>query len=273
MSSFFFPAAGHCFSEMEEAYSELYQQFLQMRSLCLRQAALLHQLTETLQKQKSPDGGRWWNSPSLKYDAFGVLCIWNPLSADPSVEIPEHLQEKLGLPPRNLTAAGAHPNNMETFSDLLALDMSKLAVHGGCQSNENQELAQIVPPLRSLEASRWPGGSGDSRATLPARVGINPDAKFHPPVVPLSSWPCLLCPTAGRRLHESGRRDTDVRRGAAVSRLWFLPGGFPRRHQHQRGLSTPPLHPHHLKYTHSRRAERVHGTLWHRQRQSWTGCV
>lgn len=54
----FFPAAGHCFSEMEEAYSELYQQFLQLRSLCLRQAALLHQLTETPHKQKSPNGGR-----------------------------------------------------------------------------------------------------------------------------------------------------------------------------------------------------------------------
>lgn len=37
---------------MEEAYSELYQQFLQLRSLCLRQAALLHQLTTALQKKQ-----------------------------------------------------------------------------------------------------------------------------------------------------------------------------------------------------------------------------
>ncbi|XP_034388956.1 uncharacterized protein zgc:113184 isoform X2 [Cyclopterus lumpus] len=37
---------------MEEAYSELYQQFLQLRALCLRQAALLHQLTTALQKRQ-----------------------------------------------------------------------------------------------------------------------------------------------------------------------------------------------------------------------------
>lgn len=37
---------------MEEAYGELYQQFLRLRSLCLRQAALLHQLTTALQKQQ-----------------------------------------------------------------------------------------------------------------------------------------------------------------------------------------------------------------------------
>lgn len=37
---------------MEEAYSELYQEFLRLRSLCLRQAALLHQLATALQKQQ-----------------------------------------------------------------------------------------------------------------------------------------------------------------------------------------------------------------------------
>lgn len=37
---------------MEEAYRELYEQFVHLRSLCLRQAALLHQLTTALQKQQ-----------------------------------------------------------------------------------------------------------------------------------------------------------------------------------------------------------------------------
>lgn len=163
---------------MEEAYSELYQNFLRLKALCLRQAVLLRQLTETLQKQKSPDGGRW-NFTALKYNGFDVLYIWNPLSADPSVEIPEHLQEKPGPSPCNLTAAGGLPKNMETFSDLLAMDMSKLAVHGGCQPNGNQEWVQNVPPLQNLEPSRWPGGSGASRPSLPARVGIIPDPKLH----------------------------------------------------------------------------------------------
>lgn len=201
---------------------------------------------------------------------FAALYISNLLPADPSVEIPEYLQEKPGPPSRKLKAAGGLPTNMETFSDLLAMDMSKLAVHGGCQSNKNQESAENVPPLRSLEPSRWPGGSGASRPTLPAGVWIIPDPKFH-----LFSKYCH-CPHVqpadagdkhGRRLHESGRRDTDVRRDAEFSHLRFLQRGFSRRHQHQRRLSTPPLLPHHLKYTRWRPDERVHRTLWHRLRQ------
>lgn len=39
---------------MEEAYNELYQQFLHLKSLCLRQAALLHQLSTAQQKQQGP---------------------------------------------------------------------------------------------------------------------------------------------------------------------------------------------------------------------------
>lgn len=206
---------------------------------------------------------------------FAALYIWNLLPADPSVEIPEHLQEKPGPSSRILTAAGSLPNSMETFSDLLVMDMSKLAVHGGYQSNENQESAQHVPPLRSLEPFRWPGGSGDSRPALPAGVGIIPDPNFnlfskycHCPHGPVPSvQPAGAADKHGRRLLESDRRDADVRCGAAVSHLRFLPRGFPRRHQHQRRLSTPPLHPHHLKYTRCRGAERAHGTLWHRLRQ------
>lgn len=50
----FFPCdvPGRGAGEMEEAYKELYQQFLRLRSLCLRQAAMLHQLTTALQKHQ-----------------------------------------------------------------------------------------------------------------------------------------------------------------------------------------------------------------------------
>ncbi|XP_036388112.1 uncharacterized protein zgc:113184 isoform X2 [Megalops cyprinoides] len=37
---------------MEQAYSDLYREFLRLQSLCLKQAALLHQLTETLKRQQ-----------------------------------------------------------------------------------------------------------------------------------------------------------------------------------------------------------------------------
>ncbi|XP_046882141.1 uncharacterized protein zgc:113184 isoform X2 [Hypomesus transpacificus] len=38
---------------MEGAYTVLYQEFLRLRSLCLKQAALLQQLTEALKRQES----------------------------------------------------------------------------------------------------------------------------------------------------------------------------------------------------------------------------
>lgn len=66
---------------MEEAYSELYQQFLHLRTLCLRQAALIHQLTKTLREQKHPDS----KIPILKNVTFAMclptesLCLQLPL--------------------------------------------------------------------------------------------------------------------------------------------------------------------------------------------------
>lgn len=66
---------------MEEAYSELYKQYLHLRTLCLRQAALLHQLTKTLQDQKHPDS----KIPLLKNVRFVMffttetLCLQIPL--------------------------------------------------------------------------------------------------------------------------------------------------------------------------------------------------
>ncbi|XP_041747630.1 uncharacterized protein zgc:113184 isoform X2 [Coregonus clupeaformis] len=41
---------------MEKAYAELYREFLQLRSLCLKQAALLQQLTQTLRRQQGDLG-------------------------------------------------------------------------------------------------------------------------------------------------------------------------------------------------------------------------
>lgn len=115
---------------MEEAYSELYQQFLRLRSLCLRQAALLHQLTTALQKQQ---GASVPNGEFSDMMSIPVQC---------SQEIPEYLHKK----PEPLTATAAP-------SDLLAEDMSKLCVDGPRQRKENQE------PLKSLDFLRWQGAS------------------------------------------------------------------------------------------------------------------
>lgn len=75
--------------------------------------------------------------------------------------IPGHLQEK--PEPQSATAhnPAAHSlsRNVVTFSDLLAVDMSKLCVDGACQRNENRELTQNVGPLLSLGSLRWEGAS------------------------------------------------------------------------------------------------------------------
>lgn len=107
---------------MEEAYNELYQQFLCLRSLCLRQASLLHQLTAALQKQQ---GASVPNGELSDMMSIAVQCTH---------EIPAYPHEK----PKPLTAATQNPaaqcgtnrlsRNVGTFSDLLAQDMSKLCV-------------------------------------------------------------------------------------------------------------------------------------------------
>uniref|UniRef100_A0A3Q3VRC2 TRAF family member-associated NFKB activator n=1 Tax=Mola mola TaxID=94237 RepID=A0A3Q3VRC2_MOLML len=109
---------------MEEAYSELYQQFLRLRALCLKQAALLQQLMTALHRQQG---------------------------------------------------------NVGTFSDLLAMDMSKLCVGGARQIKENQDFEQNIAPLRSLDSLNLQEVSGNlsqadhlsgGRTALAARVGV-----------------------------------------------------------------------------------------------------
>lgn len=197
---------------MEEAYSELYQQFLRLRSLCLRQAALLHQLTTALQKQQ----GHYTTTDILMLINMPVMisltCL--KLSADATLpnaelgdlmsisvqcsqEVPEDLQEKpepqLATAHRPTTQCGVDglSRNMGMFSDLLALDMSKLCVDGACQRSENLELEQNVTPLLSLDSLRWQGASskvsknqfqddlpsGD-RSTLTGRVCVNTGQSF-----------------------------------------------------------------------------------------------
>ncbi|KAM8756788.1 uncharacterized protein AB9X84_009875 isoform 1-T9 [Acanthopagrus schlegelii] len=142
---------------MEEAYSELYKEFLRLRSLCLKQAALLHQLATALQKQQAAalpngDGGDMMSIP--------VQC---------TQEIPACLLEN----PQPLTAT-AHSaaaqccvfdrlsRNVGTFSDLLAEDMSKLCMEGPHRTKVKQESGQSVAPLLTVDSSMWQGASSNA---------------------------------------------------------------------------------------------------------------
>lgn len=141
---------------MEEAYSELYQQFLRLRSLCLRQAALLHQLTTALQKQQGA------------FVPNGELSDMMSIPIQCTQELPVYLRET----PQPLTAAARNPaaqrdvdrlpRNMGTFYNLLAEDISKLCVDVPRQGKEDRKtLEQMAAPLLSLDVMRWQGASSN----------------------------------------------------------------------------------------------------------------
>lgn len=172
---------------MEEAYNELYQQFLRLRSLCLRQAALLHQLTTALQKQQ---GDTVPNGELSDMMSIPIQC---------TQEITACLHET----PQPLTVTAHNPTaqsgvdrvsrNVGTFSDLLAEDMSKLCVDGPCQRKENQELVQNVAPLLSMDLSRWQGASSSvSKNQLQADHACG-DRMMHTVRMPTADSPPLAC--------------------------------------------------------------------------------
>ncbi|XP_077459255.1 uncharacterized protein LOC144075764 isoform X2 [Stigmatopora argus] len=95
---------------METAYRELYQEFVHLRSICLRQAALLNKLMKTLQQAKGIPNGN--------------------LTSKHTQEFPAHFQPK---PMRTYSAAAQTdplvPSSNENTSHLLAEDVSKLSMN------------------------------------------------------------------------------------------------------------------------------------------------
>ncbi|KAM4588726.1 uncharacterized protein PAE49_003145 isoform 1-T3 [Odontesthes bonariensis] len=137
---------------MEEAYSELYQQFLRLRSLCLRQAALLHQLTTALQKQQ---GATVPNGEVSDMISIPVQCTH---------EIPVRLYEK----PRPLTAAAVcgvdHPSrNVGTPG--LDEDLLKLSVDVPYQRKLDVNAEKRNPFMLTLDSSRCHGDSSSNFKT------------------------------------------------------------------------------------------------------------
>ncbi|XP_070759239.1 uncharacterized protein [Enoplosus armatus] len=169
---------------MEEAYSELYQQFLQLRSLCLKQAALLHQLTTALQKQ---EGATVSNGELNDMMSIPIQC---------SQEIPAYLHEK----PKPLTATAHNPaapcgclsRNVGTVSDLLAEDMSKLCVEMPRQRKEARKLEQKVAPLLSLDSLRWQGTSSSASKSLSQADHPGGDRTMHTVRMSATDGPSLV---------------------------------------------------------------------------------
>ncbi|XP_034550397.1 uncharacterized protein zgc:113184 [Notolabrus celidotus] len=179
---------------MEEAYSELYQQFIRLRSLCMKQAALLHHLTAALQKQQGAP------VPNRESDTM-------PFPVQSTQEIPVCLHEK----PQQFTTTAYHPaaqcgvdgphGNVGTFSNLLAEDMSKLCVGSPPQRKEDWTLEQQkVAPLLSVD-SGWQGASFNVSKNLGQADHLGGDNMVLTEMMPVSAGPALvedcLCPSSG----------------------------------------------------------------------------
>ncbi|XP_029906805.1 uncharacterized protein LOC115358857 isoform X2 [Myripristis murdjan] len=152
---------------MEEAYMELYREFLRLRSLCLRQAALLQQLTKALQKQQG-SGTFLPNGELSDMVSIPVQCSQDGparLLEDPGplVSTAQNATAQHGI---DHLSRGAAP-----FSDLLAEDMSKLCVDEPCQRKEDRKTEHKEPPVFALDFPGWHKASS-SESKPPRQAGL-----------------------------------------------------------------------------------------------------
>lgn len=197
---------------MEEAYSELYQQYLRLRSLCLKQAALLHQLTAALQKQQTSDHKHCHTNAHCDVTGHGANTESGVLSTQvqSTQETPVCLHEKpqqstitAPSPAAHCGTDGPHGPNVHvgTFSDLLAEDMSKLCVDLSLQKKEDRNLDQNIAPLLSVDSPGWQGASFNVSKTLDQAVYFGGDQTMLTNMMHLPGGFTLvddfLCPSSG----------------------------------------------------------------------------
>ncbi|KAM4582149.1 uncharacterized protein V3H82_006226 isoform 4-T5 [Fundulus diaphanus] len=167
---------------MEEAYRELYQQFLCLRSLCLRQAALLHQLTTVLQKQQGVSAPEVGDLISLP-----VQC---------SHEIPACLYEK----PQPLTSAGPDPAkdqpNAGCASGILAEGMSKLSMDMPWQRKPGEKTEMLNPFMFNLDSSKYNVASSP-RSKPSEQNDLGRDRALHTAMMPMADGGLLNLSVGG----------------------------------------------------------------------------
>ncbi|KAL0978223.1 hypothetical protein UPYG_G00167670 [Umbra pygmaea] len=167
---------------MEEAYAQLYREFLQLRSLCLKQAALLQQLTETLRRQQVPPGtGEPRTMPipiQCSQEGAGDILALPEASVVPThkpATLPEHpwgtkytpatLPEHPGVPKHKPTihhGINGPSRDVGSLSDLLAGGFGRLRLDFA-QPGTEQEVLKAAP----TRPQELPDGNG-KRVAPPA---------------------------------------------------------------------------------------------------------
>lgn len=138
---------------MEEAYAELYQEFLRLRSICLRQAALLHELTTALQKQQGasvPNGG------GNEMVSIPVQCTY---------EAPVCLHTTPAPLTRAPCDADRPSRDVGTASRILAEDMSKLSMDEPFLKKQHLKGEKMDPFMLTLDSSKRHKGSSSKLRT------------------------------------------------------------------------------------------------------------
>lgn len=113
---------------MEEAYAQLYQEFVRLRTLCLRQASLLQQLTAALRQQRGESNG----------DLRDITSLPDQLDS----EYPVYLNSAAHPPPCGVQGPSGNSGN---FSDLLAQDVSRLTVDSAAAQRKDPRPELSVP--------------------------------------------------------------------------------------------------------------------------------
>ncbi|KAK7915641.1 hypothetical protein WMY93_011402 [Mugilogobius chulae] len=141
---------------MEEAYAQLYQEFVCLRSLCLRQASLLRKLTSALQQKQAETNGdssediNGDTNEDINGELNGVLGDLSSITQLDS-EYPAYLSSSRSLLPPSLPSLSLpapvvtpatscdlqdSPQNTRSVSEVLAQDMFKLSVDTSVQRRD-----------------------------------------------------------------------------------------------------------------------------------------
>lgn len=128
---------------MEEAYRELYEQFILLRSLCLKQAAMLHQLTLALQKQQG--------APVPTADVSELMSI--PVQYSHAVPAYPHEKPQSAVSTNKSPAEHCGIDHISrNVSNLLAENMSKLNMDIACKRKDDVKGDAKSPHLFTLES-------------------------------------------------------------------------------------------------------------------------
>ncbi|KAJ8358541.1 hypothetical protein SKAU_G00150660 [Synaphobranchus kaupii] len=139
---------------MEQAYEDLYREFLRLRSVCLKQAALLHHLTEALAQQKAAASAP--NAGPRAPTAVPILKKHGRTS-EGCAQAMARLLPSAGQNKSCTAAAGDG-----RAADVIARGTDRLQCEGrGTEAHRAATMGPLVPPGLNREPAP-PGGSGDA---------------------------------------------------------------------------------------------------------------